>query len=279
MSDVQAETVIETPAPAPNAEQAPPETAAEETAAPIEGETEGEEKPERTFTQAELDKIVQREKASAHRRAERLARAEVERDHYRSQVEQQRAPQVQAQGEPQPKDFKTWEEYNAAVVDYKVNQRFDSLQRETSAKQQERAATEYADRVRTNLQTFAREHPDFEDVALSPDLPITPPMAAAIAESDKSGQIAYYLGQNPDEAERISRLPPTRQAAAIVNLESKFEAAPNKQTTAPAPAKPVAAGSTSTSLKNLSAEQIAKMPMDKYMAMRAKEGAKWAKRS
>ena len=89
-------------------------------------------------------------------------------------------------------------------------------------------------------------------------------MAATIAESDKGGEIAYYLGSNISEAERISRLSPVAQVRAIAALEAKFTSPPVKATTAPEPTKPVSAGSANMkSMENMS--------MADYMKARAKQ--------
>ncbi len=55
--------------------------------------------------------------------------------------------------------------------------------------------------------------------------------------------IAYFLGSNPKEADRISRLSPFLQAKEIGKIEAKVAASPptKKPSSAPAPIQPVAA--------------------------------------
>ncbi len=92
------------------------------------------------------------------------------------------------------------------------------------------------------------KYDDYDRVARNDSLPITPHMGACIAEADNGPDIAYYLGQNVEEARRISKLDPFKQAQAIAKLEVKVAAAPpvKKLTSAPAPLKPVAARGTNT---------------------------------
>ena len=66
-------------------------------------------------------------------------------------------------------------------------------------------------------------------------------MAAVIREAEKGPDIAYFLGSNPKEAERISRLSPFLQAKEIGRLEAKLLADPpvRKTSSAPAPIRPI----------------------------------------
>jgi hypothetical protein len=92
------------------------------------------------------------------------------------------------------------------------------------------------------------KYDDFEKVAYNPSLPITPVMAETIQASDVGPELAYYLGSNPREADRISRLSPYLQAKEIGKIEAKMADNPipiKKTTSAPAPIKPVTARGTS----------------------------------
>ena len=71
-------------------------------------------------------------------------------------------------------------------------------------------------------------------------------MAQAIQFSDIGPELAYHLGANPKEAERISKLQPILQAKEIGKLEAKLAADPpvKKTSNAPSPISPVTARST-----------------------------------
>jgi hypothetical protein len=58
--------------------------------------------------------------------------------------------------------------------------------------------------------------------------------------------MAYYLGSNPKEAERISRLSPLSQAKELGKIEAKLSDNPpvKKTSSAPAPIAPVTARSS-----------------------------------
>ena len=87
------------------------------------------------------------------------------------------------------------------------------------------------------------KYEDFKQVAYNPSLPITQIMAESIQASDIGPEVAYFLGTNPREADRISRLAPVLQAKEIGKIEARLAANPpvKKTTSAPTPISPVTA--------------------------------------
>jgi len=92
----------------------------------------------------------------------------------------------------------------------------------------------------------ARERtPDFDAVALNPDLPVTTAMAATIALSERGPEIAYHLGCNPGLAARIAALDPLSAARELGRIEAQLTAAPKRAVTAaPPPLRSLGAGET-----------------------------------
>ena len=96
------------------------------------------------------------------------------------------------------------------------------------------------------------KYDDFEEVVFSDDVKVTREMADAIFEIDNDDlrvDVAYYLGNNPKEAARISKLSERRQIAEVAKIEMKVSSKPEaikKPSKAPAPIKPVG-GSKTTS--------------------------------
>ena len=70
---------------------------------------------------------------------------------------------------------------------------------------------------------------------------VTEIMAQSIQASDIGPDVLYWLGSNPKEAERISRLNPILQAKEIGKVEASLMSNPpvRKTSTAPAPIAPV----------------------------------------
>lgn len=207
------------------AEEVPPQDLAA-TAAPEPEPTPEEAKPAaKTFTQEEVDELI----------SKRLAREQ--RKWERKQVQQPVA--APPKDVPPADSFESPEAYAEALAAKKAEELF--AQRETQRRQAE-VLRAYQDR-----EEQAREkYDDFEQVAYNPNLRITSVMAETIQASDVGPDVAYYLGSNPKEADRISSLSPFLQAKEIGKIEAKLATDPpvKKTTTAPQPITPVSARTT-----------------------------------
>jgi hypothetical protein len=109
-------------------------------------------------------------------------------------------------------------------------------------------------------------------------------MAESIQASDIGPDVAYYLGVNPKEAERISKLSPILQAKEIGRLEAKIASEPmtKKTTSAPAPISPVTAkGSNSPAYDTTDPRSTKTMSTSEWIAAdRARQAKAWeAKRN
>jgi hypothetical protein len=206
------ETLAEAPAPEPVATAAPE--------APIEQQPEAT----KTFTQEEVDAIV----------TKRLAKFE-------RKLERERALREQALPPPPveavtPDKFASPDAYAEALAAQKAE---ELLRQREMQKQQREILDAYSERE----EEARNKYEDFEQVAYNPSLPITTVMAQTIQASDIGPEVAYYLGANPKEAERISKLAPFLQAKEIGKVEAKLAADPpvKKSSSAPAPISPVTA--------------------------------------
>ena len=219
MTDETVPEVAVTTAPEPEATAAPePQVAADEAAKP-------EEKPAKSFTQEELDAMVSKRLARERRKWEREQSIKAKPEGA--------TPTVLPDREADP------EAYAEALA---VRKAEELLAKREAEREQMAALEAYHDR-----EEAAREkYEDFAQVAYNPALPITTVMAQTIQASDIGPDVAYYLGANPREAERISRLSPYLQAKEIGKIEAKLVDNPpvKKTTSAPPPIKPVTAKGT-----------------------------------
>ena len=146
------------------------------------------------------------------------------------------------------------EDYVEAIVEARLAEKEQAKNAQTYAKKVEGIIKEAA-----KLGDFDAE--DFREV------PISRYMADAIVDSDFSAQLVKFFHDEPEEAERISQLPPARQAAAIGKLEASFgDSKPQtvSKTAAPAPIKPVSgSGKASTGYRD-------DMSLKEYAAWRAR---------
>lgn len=245
-----------------------PVAVAEETTPPADDTVKSEDdknqpevKPERTFTQKELDDILQKRLAKESRKVERYARAEAELRLIKEQMQPKQ--RYVEPSEPKPDQFNDYESYIASLTDWKVDQKLRGLQEQTMQQRQLDEQTVQKSKMRENLIKSADKYDDFEDVVTNPALTITAAMRDAIGESEIAGDVAYHLGMNTQEAERIAALSPIGQVKAIMALEAKLKAPEKKLTTdAPEPITP-----------NASKGQVKKDPFK----MTDAEYAKWRK--
>ena len=208
--------------------QAPEVTATSDVAsnAPEVAETRSENEPAaKTFTQEELDAAISKRLAREHRKWEREQQARL--------AEMQASAAVAV---PPADQFESPEAYAEALAVRKAEELIQ--QREM---QRQRAAVEeaYAERE----EEARSKYDDFEQVAYNPQLRVTEIMAETIKASDLGPDLAYWLGSNPKEADRISRLTPLLQAREIGKIEAQLGANPpiKPTTSAPAPITPVTA--------------------------------------
>lgn len=180
----------------------------------------------KTFTQEELDAAIGKRLAREQRKWER---------------EQAARQTVQAAPKEVPSidNFESPDAYAEALALRKAEELL--AQREVQ-KQQAQIVEAYGE-----AEEKARDkYDDFEEVVYNPKLRITNSMAEAIQSSEAGPDLAYWLGSNPKEAERIANLSPLMQAKEIGRIEAKLSDNPpvKKTTSAPTPISPVTARSS-----------------------------------
>jgi hypothetical protein len=207
---------------------APEVTATTETVenTPVVADESKEQTPAKAFSQEEVDALI----------GKRLAREQ--RKWEREQAQRGAEKQIVPAELPSPDQFQSPTDY----ADFIRAEADKLVQQREAAKQQSQVLESYQER-----EEQARDkYDDFEQVAYNPNLTITNVMAETIQHSDIGPDLAYYLGSNPKDAERISRLSPFMQAKEIGRIEAKLADNPpvKKTTSAPAPISPVTARST-----------------------------------
>ncbi len=156
-------------------------------------------------------------------------KAEEERDYWREQAMKQgkeegkekaetpsSAPLPDDPNDPKPvrSDEKYDDDFDAYLEDLSAwNRRqavreFEAKQAETRKKaEEEKRKADEAEFVETVQKKFDRgreKYDDFDEVAES--VQATPAVMAAVYDSDISDELAYYLGQHPEEADRLSAM-------------------------------------------------------------------------
>ena len=235
---------------APEAEEVAPEAVEPAAEAP------------KTFSQEELDAAIGKRLAREQRKWEREQTAKA------AEMQTRRAPAEI----PSIEQFNSPDEYAEVLAERKAE---ELLARREQAKAQSAIIESYHD-----LEEDARnKYDDFEQVAYNPKLPITDAMAQTIQSSDVGPDMAYYLGSNPKEAERISRLSPLSQAKELGKIEAKLADNPvvKKTSSAPAPIAPITARSSgSPSLDTTDPRSIKSLSTSEWIeAERQRQTKKW----
>ena len=182
--------------------------------------------PAKTFSQEELDAAI----------GKRLAREQ--RKWEREQAARQTVP-VAPKEMPSIDNFESTDAYAEALALRKAEELVAQRDRQKEQAQVVEAYSEREEKARD-------KYDDFEDVVYNPKLRITDVMAESIQSSDNGPDLAYWLGSNPKEAERIARLSPILQAKEIGKIEVRLADNPpvKKSTSAPTPISPVTARSS-----------------------------------
>lgn len=205
----------------------------EEIAKTLEEEgTEEEGKPKKPVSkvQERIDRLTW-EKWEAKRESENLRR---ELEEIRNEAKTKSSP-AQRPIPPLEDDFEDPNEYRKARIKYEDEIfAWNEAQRniELSKKQAEERFQESLKAFNKRAERMRAKYQDFDDVIATPVF--SPTLSQEILDSELGAEIGYYLAKNPDEALRLSSLPPSRVAKEIGKLEVRFTSV-SKRTVSKAP--------------------------------------------
>jgi len=233
------EVVKETSAASKEAETVPDSETGEEVQEPAEPKKKG-------GFQKRIDKLT-REKAELEARLAGKPAA--------TQDEKKPEPVKAAEGKPLAKDFETYEAFIEQLTDWKADQRDATKTKEAAdakaATEAKAAGAEWG----KQLAEARTRYEDYDEVALT-DAPISQAVHDAIVGSENGADLAYFLGANPAERERINGLKPLAATLALGKILASLDANAAEDTAtpenekpkvsaAPAPIKPVGTKSAS----------------------------------
>lgn len=180
------------------------------------------------------------------RRIDRLTRHRREAERRVAELEAKNADkpaEAKADAKPKAEDFDSYDAFVDALTDWKLEQRTQQ-----SKPDEDMPAPQMSPEETASIKEFYEEgtdaYEDFAEVVGNPKLQISTQMATLFMESDNGPDIAYYLGQHPDESAKIAELDnPVQIARALGRIEAKLEQREEKAETPEAPAKPSKASS------------------------------------
>ena len=221
---------------------------------------------------------IERLKAQADAREQRIRELEAERQRYATPPQEQ-VPR-QPQGPPKPEDFPNdYEAYNRAIIRYEARQELESeLQARVKAQREaaeQRAQHEIDQRWYQGVSALKREATDFEETLEDVShIPVMPWLQAAIKRDKDGAKLAYELAKHPEEFQRIAEIQdPLEALSALGEFRGslKATAAPQQPrkvaSEAPAPIRPVgqSAGGTRVS------RPLDELPYQDYKRARERE--------
>src|SRR5437899_7437915 len=272
------------------------EEKAEELPPPEQPAPAADDKPKKAQgVQKRIDELT-RQREDERRRAEAAEARELRilTALERATVKEQPKPDTEEKEPVRPKklDFPDPDQYDAAGDDYVTQRAAWIAKREVRSHieaQERKAAEQTAQTQQRNVQEqfkkrveeTSKKYSDYHEVAESPDVQVSFPMAYAILQSEQGPEIQYYLGKNPEEAKRIASMNTTdnsgnsvpdvaRQLVELGIITAKRNPPVAKPVShAPARGKPIKSGEPSTpqTLEELGE----KGTMEEYAAKRKPE--------
>ncbi len=220
----------------------------------VEGQADGSTASETTETEdpKKSEAAKRRERERAYR-----ARLQSEAAEARAEAEQAKARRQaildagKKEAPPKEEDFPDPIEFAAAKAIWGAEGKY--REREANgAGEAAKAAEDRAKEIEAREQAIIEQswtaqlaeaktrYADFDAVALSDAVPITPAMGELIKTSEVGADVAYHLGQNRALAAQIAQLSPVEAARAIGRIEASLQQPrPRTETNAPDPISPV----------------------------------------
>ena len=148
------------------------------------------------------------------------------------------------------------EKYQAAMIDYRVEQRLKTLNPVRNEPAQP-TVDPVAESFLAKRRKYAEENTEYTQLSTDPSMAnaITPNtgMYNYIVTADNGPKLHHHLLNNTDELIRIQALPDWQQGAELAKIESKLnQVKATQRSKAPAPVKPVSSGKTATTSSSAS---------------------------
>ena len=199
-----------------------------------------EEKKGQSRLNRKIDKAY-RERAEAQAETEMLKR----------QLEEFK-PKPQTTGLPKIEDFDDIQSFTTAVAEYSKTEAIKEHETNLSQESQQENFQQLTRNWEDQVVKGEEKYDDFDKIV--GDLKPNDPWSVAIFSAENGADIAYHLGKNREEIEKIVQLNPFFQAFEIGKLSARLASqspAAKKASNAPAPIRPLS-GTVSNSDKKLS---------------------------
>ena len=166
---------------------------------------------------------------------------------------------------PKADDYESWDDFQAAdrqyivkLAEHNVMQNLQTIEQQRTQQRNQQDADAKWEKQRA---TAVTRYPDFQEVIGNPAFGQSATVAEVIKSSENGADVAYYLGTNLAECNRINALPPIQAAMALGQIAATLANKP-----APAPLRTVSQAPEPVQPVNLS---VAPTPFDPEKASMA----------
>ncbi len=258
------------PPAAPEPEQGSDETEAESATAPEAEPSANDKAPKAKGVQKRLDELVKQredaERRASEEREEKLRLLAIVEGRDKSQPET-KAPDADPEpAKPLLSDFPDTYSFQEALLTY-ADKRAEwaaarAVKASVDAAERKREQDAIADGIRKSQEQFSQrrtkameKYADFAEVADTPNVKVPQIVVQAIIHHERGPELQYFLGKNPQEAERLSAIDnPLIQAIELGSLLGRLDATPPAKpavSNAPPPIKPISGGVNPAVTKSL----------------------------
>lgn len=134
---------------------------------------------------------------------------------------------------PRSEDFDNWDAFQAAdrqhLLDLAEFNVMRKIEQRDHAQVQQRTQQEAEGNWQKQRTAATVKYPDFQEVIGNPAFTQSPTVAEVIKSSEQGADVAYFLGTNLTEANRINALPPIQAAMAIGQIVARLATRPAAQ--------------------------------------------------
>lgn len=213
----------------------------------------------------------QRAKAAARREREARIEAEKRAEYYRGLAEARASSEPQENAKPQADDFESYDEYLDAVVDWKLAQAGTKEEEQAPAAKPESKPDaqpepeEFKSFREAGTKKYGEDFEEMMEAARNQEFAASELMVNAMLTEEVGPDLAMHFYDNPDEALRVSQLPPLKQAMELNKVAESLKTQPEKKISqAPDPIKP----EKGSSVRDV---DLSKVDTEEYIARRRKQ--------
>jgi hypothetical protein len=176
-------------------------------------------------------------------------------------------PQQTQSGPPKQTDFNNFDDWLAARDQYLLTKAKEEFSEVVGRKVQpetdpaEKGTKFWKEAAKQAKELGLKDFDDAMEAIQTGEVVTSPAMSHYVVEdAENPAAVVAWLAENPDEAERISKLDPVKAGAAMAKVDARLGRKPRQVSAAPAPAPDLRGGGTvSPSLERMSHDDLTRL--------------------